>query len=141
VRSTGEPAIELVGSGLTRPRVFTLAQLRGMEMKRLDHVLMRRSHAPDAITSWQGPPLEALLAAAGVKPGPMMLTLQAGDGYRVSCRRAELESAIVALQDGRGCWLADMDETCPLRLVPPEKTGNYWIANPRRITVEPVASE
>jgi DMSO/TMAO reductase YedYZ molybdopterin-dependent catalytic subunit len=138
---TTGPAIELTGSGLGHPMVFTFEQLRSMEMTRLDNVPMRRSHEPDAMTSWQGPPLEALLTAAGIKPGAMMVTLEARDGYRIDCPRADLESAIVALKDGQGRWLADVDETCPLRLVPPRKTGNYWVLNLSRITVEPVESE
>ena len=121
--------------------VFTFEQLRQMEMTRLDDVLMQRSHAPDETTSWRGPSLELLLRAAQIKPGPAALTLEATDGYHLRCTREDVAKAIVALQDGSGRWLADLDETCPLRLVPPNKTGNYWVMNPARITVEPRTAE
>jgi DMSO/TMAO reductase YedYZ molybdopterin-dependent catalytic subunit len=134
-----ESTIELTGAGLGKPMVLTFEQLAGMEMTRLDNVLMQKSHEADEITSWRGPSLDALLTAAQIKPGSMTLTLEAADGYAIECSPEEMESAIVALQDGEGRWLAETDETCPIRLVPPKKPGNYWIMNLRRITVEPAA--
>ncbi len=131
-------SLELAGSGLGRPTVFTSEQLGRMEMTRLDNVLMQRSYAPDKLTSWRGPSLESLLAAAEVKPGPLILTLTAADGWEIKFTRQELKSAIIALQDGQGRWLAELDNTCPLRLVPPNMTANYWLRNVCRITVEPV---
>jgi DMSO/TMAO reductase YedYZ molybdopterin-dependent catalytic subunit len=131
--------IELTGSGLHRPMTLTFEQLARMETVRLDEVLMRTSHGPDRMTSWLGPPFEALLEAASVKAGPMTVTLHASDGYTIGCRREELRSAIMALQNGDGHWLSELAEGCHLRLVVPDKPGNYWITNIRRITVEPVA--
>ncbi|MBU0638437.1 MAG: molybdopterin-dependent oxidoreductase [Planctomycetes bacterium] len=134
--STGT-ALRLDGAGLGQPQAFTFAQLRALPFKRLDNVPMSRSHAPDEVTSWRGPELAALLEAAEIKAGPMMLMVAAQDGYRIAGTRAELRSAVVALQDGRGRWLSDLDETCPIRLVVPDKPGNYWVQNVWRITVEP----
>ena len=133
-----EWALELTGSGLGRPAVFTFEQLAGMEMRRLDKVLMQKTRGPDELTSWQGPSLADLLRAGRMKPGPMKLTLAAADGYEMDCRVEEMRSAIVALKDGEGRWLAERGGGCALRLVPPQQPGNYWIMNLRRITVEPL---
>ena len=130
--------LELTGSGLGKPTVFTYEQLAGMEMVRLDDVLMQKSHEPDERTSWQGPSLDRLLEAAEIKPGPQKLTLRAADGYEMDCTLQDMKSAIVALRDGQGRWLAELDAARPLRLVPPHKPGDYWVANLRRVTVEPV---
>jgi DMSO/TMAO reductase YedYZ molybdopterin-dependent catalytic subunit len=120
---------------------LTFEQLARMESIRLDEVLIQTSHTPDRVTGWLGPPFEALLEAAGVKPGPMTITLHASDGYTVHCQREELGSAIVALQDGDGHWLSELADGCHLRLVVPDKPGNYWIMNVNRITVEPIAGQ
>ncbi len=132
-----ELKIELTGSGLGRPTVFTLEQLRGMPFTRLDSVVMRRRTAADQVTSWRGPALEGLLAEARIKPGPMTFKLEATDGYQMTCTLQELESAIVALQDGEGRWLTDLNAAGALRLVLPNLTANYWVRDLCRITVEP----
>ncbi|MFH1111285.1 MAG: molybdopterin-dependent oxidoreductase [Planctomycetota bacterium] len=145
-RCAGEPdaippvewSIELSGSGLERPRGFTYQELAHMEMMRLEDVLQQMTHFPDQKTSWRGPALDGLLAEARIQPGPMMITLEAADGYRVQCTREELASAIVALQDGEGRWLAAIGTRRPVRLVPPHKTGDYWVSGLRRILVEPL---
>ena len=130
-------SVELTGSGLVKPTIFTYTQLARMEMTGLDNVLMQRTHGPDKMTSWKGVPLDALLKAAEIKPGPMVFTLEAADGYRIKASGADLESAIVALRDGDGRWLAEVDQTRPLQLVAPRKTGDYWLRNLGKITVEP----
>ncbi len=141
-RTTEPPAacanltLELTGSGLGKPTVFTFGQLAHMPMTRLDNVLWQKTHEPDEVTSWRGPALQALLAAAEVKPGPMAFTLEAADGYQKRCTDADVSSAIVALQDGDGRWLSEVSRRSGLRLVPPKLTGNYWIRNISRITVE-----
>ncbi|MFH1745833.1 MAG: hypothetical protein ABIG44_02195 [Planctomycetota bacterium] len=132
-------SIELTGPGLNRPTTFTAEQIGRMEMARLDNILMQRSHGPDTITSWRGPSVETLLAAAEIKPGPMLFTVTAADGWELNYTPAQLKSAIIAVQDGQGRWLAELDETCPLRLVPPDLTANYWLMNICRIKVEPLA--
>jgi hypothetical protein len=129
--------IELTGSGLGRPTIFTLEQLRAMPFTRLDGVVMRRKTAADQATSWRGPALESLLAEARIKPGPAILALEATDGYQMTCMREDLESAILALQDGEGRWLTDLDAAGTLRLIAPELTANYWVQDLCRITVEP----
>ena len=132
-----ECTIELTGPGTGKPTSFTYAQLKQMPMVRLDDVLQRMSHYPDQLTSWRGPSLEALLEAAEVKAGPLDITLEATDGYRIDCTRDDLRSAVVALQDGNGRWLTEVGNRCPLRLVPPHMPGNYWVANLRRIVAQP----
>ena len=75
--------------------------------------------------------------AAEIKPGPMRLRLEAQDGYAAEATLDDMKSAIVALKDGEDRWLARAGKPCPLRLVPPFKTGDYWIRCLNRITVEP----
>ncbi len=131
-------SLELMGSGLGRPTVFTFEQLARMEMTRLEDVMMLKSHEPDETTSWEGPSLQVLLTAAQIKPGPMSFTVVATDGYGIECAPDDLESTIVALKDGNGRWLAEIGDKCPLRLVPPNRPGNYWVMYLSCVTVEPV---
>jgi hypothetical protein len=132
--------LELAGSGLGAPTVLTFEQLGNMPMVRLDNVLMRKTHDEDTVTSWEGPALEPLLAAAQIKPGPMRLMLEAEDGYKIEATLEDMKDAIVAMKDGEGRWLLRVDEDCELKLVPPHKPGNFWIMNLVRITVEPADS-
>jgi DMSO/TMAO reductase YedYZ molybdopterin-dependent catalytic subunit len=133
-----EWTVELVGPGLECPRAFTYAQLARMEHVELDGVLQQMSHVPDKTTSWRGPALSTLLTAAGVKPGLMMITLEASDGYRVQCTLEDLERAVVAVKDGQGRWLAEVRSRRPIQFVAPRKTADYWVRNLKRITVEPL---
>ncbi|MCP4594676.1 MAG: molybdopterin-dependent oxidoreductase [bacterium] len=135
-----EWTIELSGAGLGQPRSFTFEQLARMEMVRIDGAMFKKTHEPDERSSWRGPTLASLLEAAKIKPGSAEFTVEAIDGYEFMCMREDLASAIIALQDGAGRWLADVKPGCPVRLVPPDKPGNYWIVNVNRIVVEPVVS-
>ena len=135
-----EALLELTGSGLGKPTVFTFDQVAAMKMTTLDKVDMLKSHEPDEVTSWRGPTLESLLAAAQIKPGRMVLAFDAADGYGFDCSLEDMESAIVAVQNGEGRWMSESDANCPWRIVAPKKPGNYWMMNPRRITVEPAAA-
>ena len=125
--------LELTGSGLGNPTTLTFEQLGNMPMVRVDNVLMRKSHYEDTKTSWEGP----ALAAAQMKSGPMKLTLEAEDGYKIEATLEDMKDAIVAMKDGEGRWLLRVDEDCELKLVPPHKPGNFWIMNLTRITVVP----
>jgi hypothetical protein len=129
--------IELAGAGLAEPTVVTYDQLCAMEMTQLDNVLQQKTHFPDEISSWRGVPLDELFRRAKIKPGPMTFTLEAVDGYRITATPADLESAIIALQDGEGHWLTEVGRRWPLKLVPPHATGDYWVRNLVRIMVEP----
>ena len=131
--------IELKGSGLERPMVFSYRQLAGMKMTRLENVHMRMTHAPDQTTAWEGPPLDALFAEARIRPGPMTLILEESGGYGKECTLAQAKSAIVAIKDGEGRWLVDLDAQRPLRLILPEMPANYWIRNLALVVVEPAA--
>jgi hypothetical protein len=133
--------VELSGSGLEAPVALSFEQLGRMEMIRVTDALMQRTHEPDITTSWQGPSIYALLAAARVKPGLMNVTFEAVDGYRKTCTLAELGSAILALKNGEGQWLVQADARSVMRLIIPQKPGDYWVANLRRIIVEPRAEE
>jgi hypothetical protein len=134
-----EWTIELTGSGLEQPTVFSYRQLAEMDMVLLENVLRQMSHFPDERGSWRGPSLDALLRQGKIKPGPMNFVLEAMDGYRIDATREDLTSAIVALQDGEGRWLAELGKRRPVLLVVPERPGNYWVWNLRRISVEPSA--
>jgi DMSO/TMAO reductase YedYZ molybdopterin-dependent catalytic subunit len=129
--------LELTGSGLGKPTVFTYEQLAAMETTRLDDVTMLKTHGDDETASWQGVALAALLEAAEIKPGDMDVTLYAVDRYSMKTTLADLKDAIIALQDGQGRWLAELDNPVPLRLIPPHKPGDYWIMNLALIEVEP----
>jgi DMSO/TMAO reductase YedYZ molybdopterin-dependent catalytic subunit len=134
-----EWTIELTGSGLEKPTVFSYRQLAEMEMVLLENVLRQMSHFPDERGSWRGPSLDALLSMSKIKPGAMRFVFEAVDGYRIEAAREDLTSAIVALQDGEGRWLTEVGKRRPVVLVVPERPGNYWVWNLRRITVEPSA--
>jgi len=131
--------LELTGTGLCKPTTFTYEQLADMPMKRLDNVLMRKTHYDNETTSWEGPALEPLLAAAEIKPGPMKVTLVAEDGYEIEATLDDMKDAVVAMKNGQGRWIVRTDEDCEWKLVPPHKPGNFWIMNLSRIKVEPAA--
>ena len=132
-----EHTLELTGSALGKPTVFTYTQLAQMPLSPLYDILMQKSHSPDEMTSWQGVRLAELLKAAEVKAGPLRFELKASDGFEMRSTSEVMASALLALRDGKGQWLAQLNEECPLRLVVPDKPGNYWIMNPILISVEP----
>ncbi len=136
-----QQTLELTGSGLRKPTVFTFEQLAAMDFSRLDEVLMLRTHGDDMMTSWRGPSLDSLFEAAGVVDGPLSITLAAKDSYEISANRDDLRDAVVALQDGEGRWLVEKDPRCPVRFVPPRVPGDYWLMNLAIITVEPAAGQ
>ena len=127
--------LELAGPGLANPRAFTYRELGAMEMVRLDEVLMRKSHEDDETTHWIGPAIGDLLERCGLKEGDMILTLEAADGYEIEASLADMKDAVVALQNGEGRWLVDLDADLPVKLVPPHLPGNFWVMNPTRIHV------
>jgi DMSO/TMAO reductase YedYZ molybdopterin-dependent catalytic subunit len=129
--------LELTGSGLGQRTVLTFDQLAKIPTVRLDDVLMQKTHEDDEVNSWQGPALEPLLTAAQIKPGAMMVTLEAEDGYKIEARLEELKDAILAIKDGEGRWLKEAESDCALKLVPPHLPGNFWVVNISRIRVEP----
>ncbi|HNQ23562.1 MAG TPA: molybdopterin-dependent oxidoreductase [Phycisphaerae bacterium] len=133
--------LELAGSGLSKPRSLSYRDLAGMPTRRVENVLMEKSHSPDEVTSWEGVPVRTLLAAAGLKRGPMRVEVRAADGFGMSMASDVLREAVLALKDGEGRWLAEVSPKSPLRLVVPGKPGNYWIMNPCRIVVEPGEGE
>ena len=135
-----EWTIEVTGTGVEKPTAFTFEQLARMETTRLENVLLQMTHSPDAMTSWEGPTLDSLLEVARVKSGPMTFTLEAIDGYTMECQRGDMDSAVIARKDGQGRWLVELDAAAPVRLVPPHKTGDYWIRNLHRIAVEPTSN-
>ncbi|RJO63560.1 MAG: hypothetical protein C4523_19970 [Myxococcales bacterium] len=128
--------LELTGSGLAQPSVVDLNELRRMKLVRLDNVLMQKSHGPDELSSWRGVLLEAVLKSAGLRPGPMNVELRGEDRFTRRTTLDLLESAIIALEDGEGRALAEIEEDYIVRLVPPRLTGDYWIVNVCTITVE-----
>jgi hypothetical protein len=128
--------IEITGSGVGKTTVFTYQQLAAMEMIQLDDVLQQKTHFPDERSGWRGVPLHKLLEMAEIKPGPVTFTLEAVDGYRIQATRDQLESAIIALQDREGRWLAEVGRRRPLKLVPPNATGDYWVRNLNRVIVD-----
>ena len=136
--STVKWKIEFTGSGLAKPMAFTYEQLSGMEMTRLEKVRQQMTHFPDKIESWEGVALEPLLERAQPRSGSLKFTLVAADGYTIECSGAQLKSAIIALKDGHGSWLAEVGRRRPVKLVAPNATGDYWVRNLVQINVEPV---
>ena len=134
-----DAVIEVLAHGQDRPVRFTFEQLTAMPSTHLENVTMLKSHEADESTSWEGPTLTTLLADVDLGPGPFAVTLEADDGYQIEAKLREIEDAIIALKDGRGRWLAEVDKRCYLRLVAPRKTANFWVANLRRIRLEPVS--
>ena len=136
---TGSLRLELTGPGLGNPQAFSYADVCALPMTTLSAVLTQRSHPSGIETSWRGPSLELLFSLARINAGPQDVTIEAVDGYVVRCRLDDLAGAILALQDGTGRPLRDLDDPTPWRLVPPKLTGNYWVQNVMRITVEPLS--
>lgn len=132
--------VTFTGPGLERPQAFSYQRLAEMDMVPLVDVLQEKSHSPDERRSWRGPALADLFDRMGLRPGPMHVTLMALDGYEKNCTLDELESAIIALQDGEGRWLVEHGRYV-LVLVPPKLTGDYWVRNLSRIHCEPTGDK
>ena len=81
--------------------------------------------------------MEPLLERARPRSGSLKFTLVAADGYAIECTSAQLKSAIIALKDGHGSWLAEVGRRRPVKLVAPNATGDYWVRNLVQINVEP----
>jgi len=135
-----EWTVSFTGAGLERPQEFSYRRLAEMEMVPLVGVMQHKTHFPDERKSWRGPLLADLFHETGLKPGPMRITLEALDGYEKSCRVDDLDSAIIAVQDGEGRWLAERGRVI-LVFVPPKLMGDFWIRNLTRIHCEPMSGE
>lgn len=135
-----EWTVAFTGSGLQRPQEFSYRRLATMEMVPLVGVMQHKTHFPDERKSWRGPLLADLFREAGLKPGPMRVTLEAQDGYEKSCPVDDLDSAIIALQDGEGRWLAERGRVV-LVFVPPKMMGDYWIRNLTRVHCAPIGEK
>jgi len=131
--------LELAGSGLGKPMTFSYEQLAGLKMTSASGELDCGTGRVDDTSYWQGPSLDLLLQQAQIKPGPMTLSFEAGDGFGNRCSRKEAPGAIIALQDGQGRWLAQLNNENPLRMISPQQGAKFWIYNLCKITVEPAA--
>ena len=136
---TAQWTLELTGSGLSNPTTWSYAQLAELEKSRASGRMECGTGRVDDLTVWQGPSLETLLTAAGAKPGPLVLSFEAADGFGVRCRREEAAGAVVALRDGKGRWLAEINDEVPLRMISPSQGAKFWIVNLTKIKVEPAA--
>lgn len=133
-----EWTVSFTGPGLKRPQEFSYRRLAGMKMAPLRDVMQLKTHSPDERTSWRGPLLADLLRETGLSSGRMRVTLTAVDGYEKSCPLTDLESAIIALQDGERRWLAERGRA-KLVFVPPKLTGDYWVRDLTRVHCEPIS--
>ena len=85
---------------------------------------------------WEGPTLDVVLGAAGVKRDFVKVTFAAVDGYSVSYTREEAESHLLILamvKDGKPLPPA---EGFPVRLVARGFTGGHWVRWIKEIRVE-----
>lgn len=116
-----------VSGAVERPLALTYGELAEMPQTELEDLLMQRTYGEDTVGDWSGVALDALLEQAGAAEGWVSITALAADGYAIEISRAELEGAIVALQE-QGEWIAKADpEHGPIRLVCPLTPADRWV--------------
>ena len=120
-----------------QPIQVTYADLASKPQVDLKDILMQKTTGTDVISSWRGVNLASLLSSVGAPSIYNALSVEAADGYVMDIPFAELENAIIALQEG-GKWIVENDpDHGPIRLVAPAVPANRWVYAIKKITVKP----
>jgi len=125
--------LEITGA-VTQPLTLSYADLAKRERVTLENIVMRRSQGEDTINTWEGPSLDAILEEAGASASASAIVCTAADGYAMEIPTADLQDAIIALKQD-GAWIADDEESGPIRIVVPNLPANSWIYQITRIEV------
>ncbi len=133
----GGPKVEWeikIDGAVDNPTTISYAELTRMKQVKLENVLMRKSQGEDEIANWEGPSLDDVFAKVSIKASASGVTVTASDGYAMQMTLDDLKGGIIALKcDGKS--LAD-DERGPLRIVIPERSSKFWVAQVVEITFE-----
>ena len=126
----GAPKVDwtlTITGAVDEPLSLSYQDLAAEPQAALNELLMQRTHGEDSVDDWSGVLLDALLERAGAADGWVSITALAADGYAIEISRAELEGAIVALQE-QGDWIAKADpDHGPIRLVCPLTPADRWV--------------
>lgn len=117
--------VQITGA-VSKPLTLSYADLARRNQVDLQDVVMRRSQGEDTTNDWRGPALDAILADAGASANAKAVVLVAADGYSKEVPMADLTDAIIALQQD-GEWIANDEESGPLRIVVPSLPANAWL--------------
>lgn len=124
-----------VGGVVDNPLTLTYDELAQMPQTELNDILMEKSVGEDTTGSWSGVALDKLLVDAGAGAEYAGIVAIAADGYAIEIPKAEMEGAIVALQEN-GEWIAEADpDHGPIRLVCPHTPANRWAFQLQEIQV------
>jgi DMSO/TMAO reductase YedYZ molybdopterin-dependent catalytic subunit len=124
-----------LGGTVDNPLTLSYAELASMPQTGLGDVLMEKSVGEDTTGSWSGVALDKLLEDAGAGAEYAGIVAIAADGYAIEIPKAEMQDAIVALQEN-GEWIATADpDHGPIRLVCPHTPANRWVFQLQEIQV------
>lgn len=133
---SGAPKVDWkvsISGAVSKPMTLTYADLAKRPQTTLKDVEMVRSQGETTTNAWTGPALAEILKDAGISSSATGVTCIASDGYALEMTMEDIDRAIIALkQDDK--WL-DKDPKGPLRLVAPDKTANFWVAQLTEIRV------
>ncbi len=134
--ASGAPKVDWkvsISGAVSKPLTLTYADLAKRKQTTLKDVEMVRSQGETTKNAWTGPALADIFKDAGISASATGVTCIASDGYAMEMTMQDIDRAIIALkQDDK--WF-DTDPKGPLRLVAPDKTANFWVAQLTEIRV------
>ncbi len=122
-----------ITGAVSKPLTLSYADLAKRPQTTLKDVTMTRSQGEATKNAWTGPALADLFKEAGISANAKGITCLAKDGYAMEMTMDDVKNAIIAMkQDDQ--WINAGDKG-PIRLVAPDKTANFWVAQLQEIKV------
>jgi len=127
--------LTLSGSKLSSPTTLTYQDLQGMPTVTRRAILICPGVFAD-YAEWEGVPLDAVLAKAGLSPSWSRVTFLSLDGYREEFTREEVQSHLLFLALKVNGQVLPRDHGFPVRLVAVDLYGGRWIKWIKEIQVQ-----
>ena len=127
--------LTLSGSKLSSPTTLTYQDLQGMPTVTRRAILICPGVFAD-YAEWEGVPLDAVLAKAGLSPSWSRVTFLSLDGYREEFTREEVQSHLLFLALKVNGQVLPRDHGFPVRLVAVDLYGGRWIKWIKEIRVQ-----
>ncbi|HET6488106.1 MAG TPA: molybdopterin-dependent oxidoreductase, partial [Spirochaetia bacterium] len=127
--------LSLSGAGLTSPTALTYQDLQGMPTVARRAILICPGVFAD-YAEWEGVPLDAVLAKAGLSASWSKVSFVAMDGYREEFTRGEVQTHLLFLALKVNGQVLPRDHGFPIRLVAVDLYGGRWVKWIKEIRVE-----
>ena len=127
--------LALSGAGLVSPKALTYQDLQGMPTVTRRAILICPGVFAD-YAEWQGVPLEAVLARAGLSASWSRISFVSLDGYQEQFTRDEVHSHLLFLALKVNGQVLPRDHGFPIRLVAVDLYGGRWVKWIKEIRVE-----